>query len=183
MKNILVFCGANKGAHKKYAELTTQVGLYLAQQGKTIIYGGGSVGLMGVLADAALSENGAVIGIITEQLEKMEVGHKGLTEMITVEDMQTRKVRMLEMTDASIALPGGYGTLDEIFEALTLSQLHVFPKAVGLLNFEGFFTPLVEQLDLMTREGFISSANRDLFIVEDSIEVLMDKLSHWTIPN
>ncbi len=180
MENFLIFCGANKGNHPKYAALATEIGKQLAKSGKTILYGGGSVGLMGVLADAALSENGKVIGVITEQLDKMEVGHHGITEMILVPDMQIRKVRMLEMCDVSIAIPGGYGTLDEIFEALTLSQLDVIRKPVGILNFENFFTPLLQQIDLMVEAGFIHPSNKSLFVVADDFDSLLDKLASWT---
>jgi len=179
MNNILIFCGANIGNHPKYEQLANSIGKQLAKAGKSILYGGGSVGLMGVIADAALSENGKVIGVITEQLDKMEVGHRGISEMILVPDMQIRKVKMLEMADVSIAIPGGYGTLDEIFEALTLSQLNVIRKPVGILNFENFFTPLLHQINLMVEEGFIHPSNKKLFVFDSDFNQLLSKLEEW----
>ncbi len=176
MKKILVFCGANKGNSPDFEILTKEVGQFLALENYTILYGGGSVGLMGVLADEALSYNGKVVGIITDQLMKMEVGHEGISEMIIVDTMQDRKLKMLEMADASLILPGGYGTLDELFEALTLSQLNVFRKPIGILNYNGFYDSLLDVIDKMVETGFVHHKNKDLFVVSDSIPELLLKM-------
>jgi uncharacterized protein (TIGR00730 family) len=179
MKSIVVYCGANKGNQDYFAEEAANLGKILAEKNIRIIYGGGSVGLMGVLADAALAHGGKVTGIITEQLDSLEVGHKGATEMIVVKTMSERKVILLEQSDAVITMAGGYGSMDEIFEALTMAQLHQYQKPIGLLNTNGFYDPLTAMLDNMVKFGFLRAENRKLCIEAPTVAELLDKLSDY----
>src|SRR5262249_19565137 len=150
MKSIGVFCGSSFGAKPEYTAAAREVGALLARRGIALVYGGGKVGLMGVVADAALAEGGRVIGVIPQLLMKKEVAHAGLTELRVVASMTERKLLMGELSDAFIALPGGIGTLDEFFEVWTWTQLGLQTKACGLLNVDGFFDPLIEFLDRAT---------------------------------
>ncbi|MFT4033088.1 MAG: TIGR00730 family Rossman fold protein [Siphonobacter sp.] len=173
MKNIAVFCGASAGYNSIYREVAIEVGTYLATNQLSLIYGGGNVGLMGIVADAVLAAGGEVIGVIPDFLKKWEVAHSGLTELHITETMHERKALMAERADAFITLPGGFGSMDELFEILTWKQLNIHQKPVGILNIDGFYDPLLLMLDQMVSKGFLKPANRDMLLVSDSIEQLM----------
>lgn len=179
MKSILVYCGSAKGNNSVYTEAAQRLGSVLAANKIQLIYGGGSIGLMGVVADTVMKNRGEVIGVIPKFLNVKEVGHGGLTSLIEVSSMHERKAKMEEMCDAAIALPGGYGTLDELFEILTWSQLGLHKKPIGILNVNGYFNGLIAQLDTMVKEGFLSPANRRLLIESDDVTELLNLLSDF----
>ncbi len=179
MKSILVYCGANPGTNPLYKEAAIQLGAYLASNDMQLIYGGGSLGLMGTIADAVLANGGKVVGIIPEFLDKMEVGHKNLSSFHLVKTMHERKALMEKMCDAIITLPGGYGSMDELFEILSWSQLGLHTKPVGLLNVNGFYDHLILQLDHMVKEGFLKQSNRDILLVDDNIDNLFLKMESF----
>ncbi|MEI6410500.1 MAG: TIGR00730 family Rossman fold protein [Bacteroidota bacterium] len=179
MHSIAVFCGANKGNQPWFAEQATLLGKTLAERNIKVLFGGGSVGLMGVLADAVLEYGGPITGVITEQLNELELGHPGLKDMIVVESMAERRTLLIKGTDGVITLPGGYGSMDEHFEALTLAQLHQYRKPIGLLNVNGYYDPLVAMLDQMVRYGFLKAENRNLCIVADNIPELLDNMQKY----
>ncbi len=179
MQAILVYCGANPGTKPIYKETAENLGKIMAENNIRLIYGGGSVGLMGIIADAVLANNGQVTGIIPHFLDRMEVGHKSLPEMHKVETMHERKAMMEKFCDGIITLPGGYGSMDELFEILSWAQLGLHQKPVGLLNVGGFYDHLLKQLDVMVEEGFLKAENRALVIVADTVEDLMEKMSNF----
>jgi uncharacterized protein (TIGR00730 family) len=178
VKNILIYCGSSAGHNEIYKKTATQVGETLAKQGLSLIYGGGSVGLMGTVADAILANGGEAIGVIPSFMEPWEVQHKGLTECIVTETMHTRKQIMAEKSDAVIALPGGWGTLDELFEILTWRQLGLHKMPIGVLNTNGFYDDLLKMLEKMVSEGFLKEANLQMLIVDDNIDSLLEKLKN-----
>ncbi len=182
MKKIAIFCGASIGFDPVYAEQAGVLGKFLAQKNIEIIFGGGKFGMMGTIADAALSEGGKVTGVIPDFLKLEEIEHTGITRMITTENMSDRKVIISKTVDAYIALPGGFGTLDELMEALTLGQLHIEQKPIALLNTKGFFDPLIAQFDLMVREGFLKQENRDMVLIDEHIETLYQKMCNYQAP-
>jgi len=159
-----------------------EMGQALAHRNIQIIYGAGKVGLMGVLAEAALRAGGEVIGVIPFFLRKKEVCHEGLSKLYVVDSMHERKIKMAQLSEAAIVLPGGYGTLDEVFEILTLAQLGQGQHPVGILNINGFYDALITQLDHMRAEGFLKPAHRDLLIVADTVPSLLDKLERYEAP-
>lgn len=161
MKSLCVYCGSNAGNNPAYATLARTLGARLAQDGITLVYGGGNVGLMGIVADVALQAGGEVIGVIPEQLMQWEVAHKGVTRLEVVDSMHTRKARMFELADGFIALPGGFGTLDEMFEMLTWRQLGLGNKPCAFLDGNGFWDPLMAMLDTMVRERFLHPEQRN----------------------
>jgi uncharacterized protein (TIGR00730 family) len=177
MHKIIVYCGSSKGNNPHYAHMAAQLGQYLAKNNKTLIYGAGSVGLMGVMASAALAHGGQVIGVIPEFLMAWEVDHKGITETHITPNMHQRKQKMAEMGDAIIAMPGGFGTLDELFEILTWAQLGLHQMPIGLLNIEGFFDPLLTMLQKMVSTGFLKQENLDLLCIAEDIEELFAQLA------
>lgn len=177
MKSIAVFCGANKGNKPWFEEAAAELGTILANRGIRVLYGGGSVGLMGVLADAMLANGGAITGVITHQLHGLELGHPGVKDMIHVETMSERRVLLLQNTDGVITLPGGYGSMDEHFEALTLAQLQQYRKPVGLLNVRGYYDPLIAMMDRMVENGFLKPDNRHLCIDAPTITELLEKMT------
>ena len=181
MQAILVYCGANPGTKAIYKEAAEKLGKVLAENNIRLIYGGGSLGLMGIIADAVLANNGQVTGIIPHFLDRMEVGHKSLPEMYKVETMHERKALMEKLCDGIITLPGGYGSMDELFEILSWSQLGLHQKPIGLLNLNGFYDHLLKQLDVMVEEGFLKAENRNLVIESDDIEDLMEKMSNFKV--
>lgn len=172
MKNIAVFCGANAGSDFVYRQTAIELGQYLAEQQLRLVYGGGNVGLMGILADAVLAQGGEVVGVIPDFLKKWEVAHAGLNELIVTETMHERKARMAELADGFITIPGGFGSMDELFEILTWKQLQIHSKPIGLLNVNGFYDPLLQMMDRMVEAGFLKVGNRELLLVSDSIEEL-----------
>ena len=175
MKSICVYCGSNPGANPAYARQAEALGRRLAEQDISLVYGGGNVGLMGVVADAVLAHRGEVVGVIPQQLVDWEVAHRGVTRLEIVDSMHERKQRMFELSDGFIALPGGFGTLDEMFEMLTWRQLGLGNKPCAFLDVGGFWQPLMAMLDTMVRERFLHADQRgDLWHGED-----IDGLLHW----
>lgn len=182
MKRIVVFCGSSLGFNPVYKEAAIELGNYFVNNNIGLVYGGGKIGMMGALSDAILDKNGEVIGVIPKLLEKEEVLHLGVEEMIICKNMSERKVIMSKLVDGYITLPGGFGTLDELFEALTLSQLYIEQKPVGLLNINGFFDGILTQIDKMVVEGYVKPENKKLLIVEDSVEKLLEKMNNYKAP-
>ncbi|MCX9157226.1 TIGR00730 family Rossman fold protein [Niveibacterium sp. 24ML] len=182
MKSICVFCGARHGERVAYRHATEGLGKLLADEGIELVWGGGHVGLMGVVADAVLKAGGRAFGVIPDFMAERELEHPGATEMRVVDSMHTRKAAMAERAEGFIALPGGYGTLDELFEILTWGQLHIHRKPIGLLNVEGFYEPLIAMVRHMVAEGFVKSENLDLFCVADTPEALLAAMRAWQAP-
>jgi len=182
MKRVCVFCGSRDGTRDQYVASARQMGQALARRGIGLVYGGGGIGLMGILADAALSAGGDVVGVIPEALMAREVAHGGLTDLRVVASMHERKALMAELSDAFVALPGGFGTLEEFCETLTWVQLGIHRKPCGLLNVEGFFDPLLSFFDHAVRERFVSPDHRSLVVVEEDPERLLDALARWEPP-
>lgn len=179
MKSVCVYCGSSIGARPVYAQHAAALGTRLANEGLALVYGGGNVGLMAVVADAALAAGGEVIGVIPEQLVGWEVAHRGLTRLEIVATMHERKARMFDLSDAFVALPGGFGTLDEMFEMLTWRQLGLGDKPCAFLDVDGYFAPLMAMLDRMLREGFLREEHRsDLWHGEDIAGLLQWLLQH-----
>lgn len=182
IKRVVVYCGANVGNNPAYRAAAEAVGRTLAEQGIGLVYGGGGVGLMGVVADAALAAGGEVVGVIPEALKVLEVGHKNLTAMHVVPDMHSRKAMMLGLADAVIALPGGFGTMDELFEALTWSQLDYHRKLCGLLNVAGYYDHLLAWVRHSVDVGLVKAVNMELIISGDSVGELLDGLRSREFP-
>jgi len=174
---ICVFCGSSRGFSPVYAEAAAEVGKLLAQREIGLVYGGASVGTMGIVADAALAAGGEVIGVIPEVLSSVEIAHGGLTELHVVADMHQRKAKMAALSDAFVALPGGVGTLEELFEVWTWAQLGIHRKPIGLLDVAGYYAPLVEFADKMLAEGFLRPETRELLTVASAAPALLDRLS------
>ncbi|MEQ1744741.1 MAG: TIGR00730 family Rossman fold protein [Saprospiraceae bacterium] len=179
MTSVAVFCGANPGSLPMFAAAATELGKTLAERNIRVLFGGGSAGLMGVLADAMLANGGTITGVITEQLYGLELGHSGVRDMIVVESMAERRTLLIKGTDGVITLPGGYGSLDEHFEALTLAQLHQYRKPVGLLNVQGYYDPVLQMLDQMVRFGFLKKQNRGLCIDAATVPELLEKMTTY----
>lgn len=179
IQSICVFCGASPGANPVYRQTAEALGRLLAERGIRLIYGGGAVGLMGVVADAALSAGGEVIGIIPQSLGRAEIGHRGLTRLEVVDTMHTRKARMAELADAFIALPGGLGTLEELFEVWTWGQLGYHAKPLGLLEVNGFYRKLGDFLDHLVSERFVRPAHHDMLQIADTPAALLEALRAW----
>ena len=177
MKRICVFCGSNAGARSEYADAARALATVLAERKLGIVYGGGNVGLMGVLADAALARGGEVIGVIPQKLVDKEVAHRGVTELRIVETMHERKALMNDLSDAFLALPGGFGTLDEFFEVLTWSQLGFHGKPCALLNVAGYYDGMLAMLDHAVTERFLRPAHRQLVIADTDPLRLLQRLS------
>ncbi|CAL2088032.1 TIGR00730 family Rossman fold protein [Tenacibaculum sp. 190524A02b] len=182
LENIVVFCGSSKGYSSIYEQAAIELGNYFAKNNLQMVYGGGKVGLMGVVANTVLDQKGKVIGVIPNLLRKEEVIHAGVTELIVTDTMSERKVTMSKLIDGYIALPGGFGTLDELFEALTLQQLHIEQKPVGVLNINGFFDATLKQLDFMVKEGFLKPENRAFLLVDTTVEGLMEQMKNYKAP-
>ena len=166
--SLCVYCGSSAGKHPEYTEQARAFGTEMARRGIALVYGGGNVGLMGIVADAVLAGGGKATGVIPRQLVEREVAHKGLTELVVVDTMHQRKTRMFELSDAFVALPGGFGTMDEMFEMLTWRQLGLGDKPCAFLDVDGFYAPLVEMMDRMVAERFLHADQRnDLWHGED----------------
>jgi hypothetical protein len=181
LRRICVFCGSNSGVRPAYREAAQTVGRLLCRRGIELVYGGGHVGLMGIVADACLSEGGRVIGVIPQALADKEVAHSGLTELRIVRSMHERKSVMAELSDAFLALPGGYGTWEELFEVLTWSQLGIQRKACAILNVEGYYDPLLEMADKALSDGFLRGVHRDLLLADVDPERLLDRVSDYEV--
>ena len=182
MNSIAVFCGSSSGKNHTYRKEAAAFGKYLVDQGTDLVYGGGKVGLMGILADSVIDAGGKVTGIIPRFLKTKEVAHENLTELIVVESMHQRKEMIYDLSDGFIALPGGYGTLDEYFEMLTWGQLGLHPKPVGLLNIEGYFDRILAFLDHMVREGFVHEINRSMVLMSNRKEDLFEQMLAYKAP-
>lgn len=182
MKKIAIYCGSSAGPNEIYRSQAAQLGRYLAENNIHVIFGGGKVGMMGILADAALEAGGEVTGVIPGFLHVKEVAHTGLTELITVESMHERKALIEKMCDGAIALPGGFGTMDELFEMLTWGQLGLHDKPVGILNTNGFYREILSAVDRMVDEGFLKDLNRDMILVSDSFEELLERMQSYAPP-
>jgi uncharacterized protein (TIGR00730 family) len=183
MKRIAVFCGSNQGIRPEYAAAAGQLGSLLAREKIELVYGGGRVGLMGILADAALKESGHVIGVIPEKLVIKEVVHEQLPDLRIVKTMHERKALMAELADGFIALPGGYGTFEEFFEVLAWGQLGWHRKPFGLLDIAGFYRPLLEFIGHTCQEGFIRPQHHQLVLVEQEVEKILRRLKDFRPPD
>jgi uncharacterized protein (TIGR00730 family) len=182
LKRICVFCGSSVGTRSAYKGAAEELGELLADRGLGLVYGGGCVGLMGVVADTVMRKGGEAIGVIPESLMQREVGHRGVTKLHVVQTMHERKALMADLADAFIALPGGYGTLEEFCEIVTWSQLGIQQKPCGLLNVEHYWDGLLAMLDHAVSEGFLLGENRELVLVANTAEEMLDKLALWTPP-
>ena len=179
MRSICVYCGSNAGNKPAYTERAVALGNRLAKEGLALVYGGGNVGLMGIVADAVLEAGGEVIGVIPEQLVEWEVAHKGLTRLEIVANMHERKARMFDIADGFVALPGGFGTLDEMFEMLTWRQLGIGDKPCAFLDVDGFYAPLISMMERMVAERFLhEDQRRDLWHGED-VEAMLDWMRNY----
>ena len=174
--HVCVFCGARGGAPRAYAAAAAALGRRLGERGLALVYGGARVGLMGVLADAALAAGASVLGVLPRSLSTVEVAHAGLTELVLVDGLHARKARMTAESDAFIALPGGFGTLDELFEALTWAQLGLHTRPLGLLNVDGFWDPLLAMMARQVSDGFVTPADRARLSVEREPDTMLDAL-------
>lgn len=182
MDKVVVFCGSSTGFNSVYKDAAIELGNYFAENNITMVYGGGKIGMMGIIADAIHAKNGKVIGVIPKLLEHEEVVNREVSELIITKKMSERKVIMSKLIDGYITLPGGFGTLDELFEALTLNQLHIEQKPVGLLNVNGFFDYTLQQLDVMVKEGYLKQKNRDLLLVDKTVNGLMKQMQNYKAP-
>lgn len=175
-KRICVFCGSSDGHDPDFAKTATAIGRRIAQRGSGVVYGGAKVGLMGRVADAALAEGAEVLGVIPEKLMIKEVAHDDLTDLVVVHSMHERKAKMGDLSDAFVALPGGWGTMEELFEVLTWSQLRYHTKPIGLLNLNGYYDHLLAFADHAVTQGLLHADNRALLVSDADPEALLDKL-------
>lgn len=175
--NICVFCGSAKGKDGSYADLARELGQYLASHQHTLVYGGGNIGLMGILADETLAHKGEVIGVIPQFLVGLEVAHTGLTRLEVVQSMHERKHRMATLSDVFVAIPGGWGTLDELAEILTWKQLKLISQPIFLVNFNGFFDPLLQQMRTMADEGFLREGCFQMFQEVGTCSALFERIA------
>lgn len=183
LKNICVFCGSSEGNDMSIVAAGQELGEYFAKEDITLVYGAAKIGIMGVVAKASLDNKGEVTGVIPEFLKKKEVVHLGLTELITTNNMHERKLKMHDLSDGFIALPGGIGTLEELFEIMTWLQLGLHDKPIGLLNVNHFYDDLLQLLETMVRKGFLSLENYELLLVEERIPKLLDKMKNFKSPH
>ena len=182
MKKIVVFCGSSLGFNPIYKQAAIELGGYFVNNDITLVYGGGKIGMMGILSESILNKGGKVIGVIPNLLKKEEVVNKNVTELIITKTMSERKVMMSKLTDGYISLPGGFGTLDELFEGLTLGQLHIEKKPNGILNINGFFNHTLKQLDHMVSEGYLKKENKEMLLVGNNVSELMLKMDTYVAP-
>ena len=180
MKSICVYCGSNAGSKPAYTERAIALGDRIAKEGLQLVYGGGNVGLMGIVADAVLAAGGEVVGVSPEQLVNWEVAHKGVTRLEVVANMHERKKRMFDLSDAFVALPGGFGTLDEMFEMLTWRQLGIGDKPCAFLDVEGFYTPLMGMIDRMVEERFLHPEQRNDLWHGDDLDAMVAWMRAYT---
>ncbi len=179
MHSICVFCGSSMGAHPVYRDVARQLGRILAQRKIKLVYGGASVGLMKVLADAALSQGGFVTGIMPHMLIQKEIVHQEIQQFLPVETMAERKTQMIKMSNGFIAMPGGFGTLDELSEILTFNQLRITDKPLGLLNVNGYFDALLRFFDQGVEQGFVRAEHRDNILIHSEPETLLEMMQRW----
>ncbi len=177
LRSVCVYCGSSTGRNGIYASDAIRLADLFVEHHIRLVNGGGSIGLMGVMADRMLRQGGQAIGVIPLSLKEKEVAHTGMTELIVVPDMHSRKLKMVNLSDAFVALPGGFGTLDEVFETLTWAQLRLHHKPIILYNPEGYFDPLVAQADHMVREGFLNEQSRSLLMVTSQLDQILPMLA------
>jgi uncharacterized protein (TIGR00730 family) len=182
LSSVCVFCGSNGGADPAYLEAARHAGRGLAQRGLRLVYGGGKVGMMGAVADAALDAGGEVVGVIPQQIFDLEIGHDGLHDLRVVGSMHERKALMADLADAFIALPGGIGTFEELFEVFTWAQLGLHRKPLGLLDVAGYYAPLEAMLDHAVDERFLRPETRSMLVRDDSLEALLERFGRWEAP-
>ena len=183
IKSVCVYCGSSYNGDVTLKSAVEKLAQVFVEHNIRMVYGGGSVGVMGLLADAVLEKKGLVTGVIPQFLMDKEVGHHGITEMIITSNMHQRKQKMADISDAFIILPGGFGTLEEFFEVLTWLQLGLHTKPIGVLNVNGFYTHLFDQMDVMVRNGFLKPANRELVFNETDPQTLIFKMSAFQAVN
>ncbi len=179
MRSICVFCGSSTGKNEIYKTATRQFGHLISQENLTLVYGGGKVGLMGILADAVIETGGQSIGVIPQSIVDLEIAHDQLTELFIVDSMSERKIKMTEISDAFVALPGGFGTLDELAEVLTYNQLRIIDKPVGLLNVNGYFDSLIKFLDHSVNERFVREEHRNNIFISNNADELLNMLRDY----
>jgi len=179
MKSIVVFCGSSKGVNPKYASYGYELGATFAKKNIQLVYGGAKIGIMGKVAEGTLNNGGKVVGVIPEFLKLKEVFHEGLTELIVTQNMQERKLRMHELSEGIIMLPGGFGTLEEFFEMLTWSQLGLHQYPIGILNTNGFYDSLLKMMHDMVDEGFVKHEHIKTILVDSNIDNLLDKMENY----
>ncbi|OJW79844.1 MAG: Rossman fold protein, TIGR00730 family [Bacteroidetes bacterium 46-16] len=182
MKSIVVFCGSGEGYDSTYRDTAYELGGMLAARGIRIIYGGAKVGIMGAIAEGALDKGGEVIGVIPYFLQTKEIAHEGITQMIRVNTMHERKLKMHELCDAVITLPGGFGTMEEMFEVLTWAQLGLHEKPIGLLNINGYYDGLKVMVNNMVQEGFLNECYSTMLLSSESAEELLEKMAAYQPP-
>jgi len=182
MKSVTVFCGSSLGVDNAYQTDAILLGKLLAKQNITLVYGGAKVGIMGTVADAALNSGGKVIGVIPNFLKTKEVAHDNLTELIVVKTMHERKTMMHDLCDGIIALPGGFGTMEELFEVLTWAQLGLHQKPIGLLNTNGFYDALIQLITNMVEKGFLKQINQDMLLVSNDVNDLLLQMKNYKAP-
>ncbi|MBW4361167.1 TIGR00730 family Rossman fold protein [Flavobacterium taihuense] len=182
MKRITVFCGSSSGTEEIYTTQATLLGQTLAKRNIELVYGGANVGLMGAVADGVLNEGGKAIGVLPNFLRSKEIAHKQLTELILVGTMHERKSKMNDLCDGVIALPGGFGTLDELFEMLTWAQLGLHKKPIAILNVDGYYDALIDFVHTMVNKGLLKEVNQQMLLVSDSIDELLDKMENYVAP-
>jgi uncharacterized protein (TIGR00730 family) len=182
MKRITVFCGSSMGNKKIFKSTATGLGKALVQRKIDLVYGGAKVGIMGAIADSVLQEGGKVTGVLPRFLQAKELAHEGLTELILVDSMHERKTKMNELCDGALALPGGFGTLEELFEMLTWGQLGLHKKPVGILNTGGFYDSLNLLTQTMVDNGFLKALNRDMLLTDENIDRILDKMENYIAP-
>jgi len=179
MKGIVVFCGSSEGTDDAFIEDAYELGQALSKQKIDLVYGGAKIGIMGKVAQGTLDAGGTVIGVIPEFLKLKEVFHQGLSELIVTQNMHERKLKMHELSDGILMLPGGFGTLEEFFEMLTWSQLGLHPYPIAILNTNGFYDELLQMLQKMVSKGFVKNENYQAILVDDNIDVLLDKMERY----
>lgn len=182
MKRVVVFCGSSSGTEEIFEEQAYQLGRTLAHRKIGLVYGGAKVGLMGAVANGAIENGGEVIGVLPNFLKSKEIAHENLTELILVESMHERKMKMNELSDAVITLPGGFGTMEEFFEMLTWAQLGLHKKPIAILNVNGFYDELLSLVRIMVNKGFLKKINQDMLLSSDNIEDLLNKIENYKAP-
>jgi len=179
LNSICVYCGSSPGLLPEYTKAAFGFGQLVARRKLTLVYGGGNVGLMGALADGAVAENGKVIGVMPRRLIDKEIAHQGIAELHSVQTMHERKTKMADLSDAFVALPGGFGTLEEIFEVYTWTQLNLQAKPCAFLNVAGFYTPLIKFLDHVVVQQFVKPEHYQALIVEDDAEEILERIKSY----
>ena len=182
MKRLTIFCGSSNGSNQIFVDEAYKLGKKLAENKIELVYGGANVGLMGVIADSVLENNGVAIGVLPNFLKKIEVEYKGLSQLILVDSMHERKAKMNDLSDGVIALPGGFGTLEEFFEMLTWAELGLHKKPIAIYNIDGFYDDLLQFIKSMVTKGFLKQENYDMLIVSDDVDDLFEKIKNYKAP-